>query len=798
MNRFEDQLMPHLTVKMRPQARQENVVTDGSLRVSVLTGRLFRVETGSFTDEATQAVWFRDLPAVAFTAAREEDFLIIRTDAVTLSLNKKNIEESIVTFPDGKQAKLDNTGNLLGTFCTLDTSDGRYLRMDPSVTIYDREHIPLETGVCSRSGVAVYDDSKSLLLLQDGQLSQRKEGSRDLYVFAYGHDYAGAVKALYSICGPTPVIPRFALGNWWSRYWPYTQQEYLDVMDNFSDEGIPISVAVIDMDWHHVQIDQDFGITEKGLDDEIYGGTSGWTGYTWNETLFPDHCALLQDLHERGMHVTLNLHPALGIRWFEKPYRATAEAMGLDPEEKRPVSFQIENPKFVNNYLNLVHHPMEDEGVDFWWIDWQQGTTTALKGLDPLWALNHYHYLDNQERKGRGLILSRYAGIGSHRYPLGFSGDIHMDWEFLDYMPYFTATAANAGYGWWSHDIGGHHRGERDEELYLRWLQFGVFSPINRLHCCPSVVTSKEPWTLTVPFRAAAGEWFRFRHSLIPYLYAESWRNTLEGRPLIRPMYYGWPEEEAAYEADHQYLFGDLLAAPITAHSAELGIAKKRVWLPEGRWTDIFSGGLYQGGRWIDVYRDAGAMPVFAGEGTVLPLDPDPDNRCETPSRLDVLVFNGSSACTMWEGEKPDRVEFVTRQEEAGVQKLMIENQSIGREFHVFFKNVEEGTVALLVNHGERPVTMRHNRCLQAIFSLAPGEQAELTVSFQEPDWEKVLRAQILACFLMLPQRNTYKDAEWEKTRSFTTEREWEAWIDALALPETGKGMLRERVHMLG
>lgn len=114
--------------------------------------------------------------------------------------------------------------------------------------------------------------------------------------------------------------------------------------------------------------------------------------------------------------------------------------------------------------------------------------------LDPLWLLNHYHYQDSCKNAEGGVILSRYAGPGSHRYPVGFSGDTIISWNSLRFQPYFTATASNIGYSWWSHDIGGHMLGDYDEELQTRWLQFGVFSPITRLHSSRSPFNSKEPW----------------------------------------------------------------------------------------------------------------------------------------------------------------------------------------------------------------------------------------------------------------------------------------------------------------
>lgn len=789
MNYFAGELMPHLRITPRPLANSENMITYGGYRVTVLTDRLFRVEQGSFTDEATQSIWYRDFPQVDYSWREEKGILIVKTAALVLSVDLHNFAESTAQFADGTIAKLDNSENLLGTCSTLDTN-GSHLRENPAVNKYDRDHIPLDMGVCARNGVAVYDDSDSLLLYPSGKLVPRNAGM-DAYVFAYGHDYKGAVKALYTLCGDTPVVPRWALGNWWCRYWPYTQQEYINLMDNFSDDGIPMSVGVIDMDWHYVQVDDDFGIREKGLDDENYGGTDGWTGYTWNKKLFPDHVALLQELHDRGMHTTLNLHPALGVRWYEKPYRQMAENMGMDPDEKKVVPFRIADERFVNNYLNVLHHPLEEEGVDFWWVDWQQGKDSGMAGLDPLWALNHYHYLDSVHRRGEGLILSRYAGVGSHRYPVGFSGDIHMDWEFLDYMPYFTATAANVGYGWWSHDIGGHHRGLRDEELYLRWLQFGVFSPINRIHCCPAEVTAKEPWTLSEPTRAMAEKWFRFRHKLVPYLYSASLKNALDGIPLIRPMYYEWPEEDAAYEADHQYMFGDLLAAPITEKSKELGMAEKKVWLPEGVWTDIFTNLTYIGNRWISIYRDSGSIPVFAKAGTILPLDAKVRNDCATPDALDLYVYTGTDAYKLLEGGKYDTTTFSTIMVEDETQRLLISG-SKARKYHVYFKNVEDGDCALIVNGKSHSLTVRHNRCLQAIFKLNEGDDAQLTVTWAKEDDVLICRSNVLKRFIQLPLDNWYKEKQWEIGRRCNSVEEFKAWINQLDLPETGKMMLLE------
>lgn len=794
-------LYDYLVPKLRPFARKENMVTRGGLRLTVLADRLFRIETvpsGGFVDEASQLVWYRDGCPVQFSLKEDRGVLRLDTGAVQLCIPTDRPLEGYVSFPDGREAGLDNVGNLLGTFRTLDTTDGKHLRILPDVNIYDKEHIPLGLGVCSESGVTVLDDSDSLLLMSNGKLVPRPNGTRDLYVFAYGHDYAGAVRALYEISGYPPAIPRWALGNWWSRYWPYTQDEYLELMERFDDEGIPISVAVIDMDWHYVDIDRQFGISEKGLDGEEYGGTEGWTGYTWNERLFPNHVAFLKKLHEQGRRTSLNLHPALGLRWFEKRYVDMARYVGLDPETKRHIPFAIHDENFVAGYFDAVHHPLEDEGVDFWWIDWQQGNKTAQKGLDPLWALNHYHWLDNEHRTGDGLILSRYCGPGAHRYPVGFSGDTLMNWEFLRYMPYFTSTSANIGFGWWSHDIGGHYHGERDDELYLRWLQFGVFSPINRIHCCPAPTVSKEPWTLPSGAREIATKWFRLRHMLIPYIYTYACLGKLKGKQLISPMYHQWPEEPEAYEADGQYMFGEsLLVAPITEHSEDLGMGEADVWLPEGRWTDIFTGLVYDGGRRLHMLRDMGSIPALAKAGTVLTLDAEPDSRCTEPEKLLVRVFPGNGTFQLYEGSpnEPPVTVFTQSMEEDGRLSLEISmppgKWDTGRSFELRFEGIFSGELIMQVCGERRPVRTRRCGGLRAEFALHSGENAALELHWKPETPRERLERELLQLLIRLPQDNMYKEKEWERLKTMT-KTEIMRYVQKLDFPVAGIKMLEE------
>ena len=205
-----------------------------------------------------------------------------------------------------------------------------------------------------------------------------------MYFLGYGREYLKCLKDFYRLCGNAHAA-KIALGNWWSRFYPYSEEEYKDLIMKFNEEGIPFSVAVIDMDWHLRDIDPKYG--------------SGWTGYTWNRDLFPDPEGFMDWLHKQGLHVTLNVHPADGVRAFEEMYTEMARELGVDYEKGDKIHFDITDPKFMQAYFKYLHHPHEEMGVDFWWIDWQQGTRTKIEGLDPL-MLNHFHFLDNR-RKGK-------------------------------------------------------------------------------------------------------------------------------------------------------------------------------------------------------------------------------------------------------------------------------------------------------------------------------------------------------------------------------------------------------------
>ena len=644
------------TLNAHPAMNPDSVIQGDHWRIGLITDALVRFEwsdSGRFVDDATQMAMVRDFgEKPEFTVAERNGWLEIDTPSLHISYNQRKFS------PEGLYATvkhvnaIENTWhygdvqrrNLGGTYRTLDEANGR---------------IPVDPGVNSTDGWAIIDDSKSNVIRETAEVNgnhndfgtwvtPKEEPTTDLYLFGYGHRYREAVHALYRLTGPTPLLPRFVLGNWWSRYHRYTETEYRQLVERFEKEGIPFTTAVIDMDWHLVDdVDPKYG--------------SGWTGYTWNKDFFPDPKRFLNWLHEHGMKATLNVHPRDGVRAFEELYPQVAKAMNIDPESGEAVQFDLTDPKFMEVYFDQLHHPMEEDGVDFWWIDWQQGGLTRQPGLDPLWGLNHLHYLDSarndgsdySERNPRPLTFSRYAGPGSHRYPIGFSGDTVVTWESLKFQPEFTACASNIGYGWWSHDIGGHMFGYRDEELEVRWYQLGAFSPINRLHSSNSPFSGKEPWNFNRDVSAAMVDALRLRHAMMPYLYTMNYRAAEAGRPLVEPMYWQNPDTPDAYEVPDEFRFGtELVVAPIVSpDDAAACRGRADAWLPQGEWFDFFDGRRYvssdAAGRRLEVWRSLDRTPVFAKAGAIVPLQDVAEsgeavNSIANPQALRVLVFPGA------------------------------------------------------------------------------------------------------------------------------------------------------------
>ena len=634
--------------RYHPVADPRAVVIAGHARFTVLTPQLIRLEwaaNGKFEDRASLVFLNRKLPVPPFTHETASDGrTIIKTSALTLvytpgnSDGKFKADDLRITFNlDGKEVEwtpgTEDTGNLLGTARTLDMVRGSNVKLGP--------------GLISRNGWTVVDDSKRQLFdsadfsFTEGERSPwpwmelRPPGDRqDWYFFGYGHDYRRALHDFTRVAGKIPLPPRFAFGAWWSRYWSYTDQEFGQLIQGFHQHTTPLDVLVIDMDWHPT-----FNEVAGNNKLDASGHRLGWTGYSWNKLLFPDPNQFLAGVHNEGLKATVNLHPAGGIEPWETHYPEMARAMGIDPSTKRYVPFDITSKKFATDYMNIMIHPLERQGINFFWLDWQQEDTTGIPGLNPTWWLNYVFFTD-QEREGkRALLFHRWGGLGNHRYQIGFSGDTISVWASLAFQPYFTATAANVGYAYWSHDIGGHKPGAIGPELYLRWIQWGIFSPVLRTHTTKNPDAERRIWAYPEPYADLMHRAFVRRYAMQPYIYTEARRTYDTGLAFLHPLYYDWPEAPEAYAAKNEYMFGDsILADPVTEPvDKDSKLARVSVWLPPGDWMEWDTGARFRGPITVDRSFSISQIPLYVKAGSIIPMQPAMSYTGEKP--VDPLIL---------------------------------------------------------------------------------------------------------------------------------------------------------------
>ena len=632
-----------------PVADPEAVVTSGSARFTVLTSRMIRIQysqTAQFEDRATFAIVNRRLPVPEFTTESSDGYLYIRTADVELRYKEGSVFRASDKKPDNLMVTFrmngrkciwypgkDDSMNLLGTNRTLDTAWG------------DNARGKLEKGLLSRAGWSIIDESPSATR-GDGSTTyafeQKEEGitwwaspvdrtAIDWYFLGYGHDYKDCLSDYTKVGGRVPLPPKYIFGYWYSRYWAYTQNEFQQIVRDAENYDVPMDVLIMDMDWHK----------------------SGWTGWSWNTSRIPSPRTLINYIHSHGLRTALNLHPSDGVGTHEDSYKAMARDLG--DTSGGTLIWKVEDYDYMKALFKDVLRPHEKEGVDFWWLDWQQALTVGKHGqekdytpaegsetLGETFWCNHTFFEDMQKNRPelRPVIYHRWGGLGSHRYPICFSGDTWAAWSTLGYEIFFTSNASNVLYDYWGHDLGGHQGGDNDPELLLRWLQFGAYTPIFRTHATNDRKLERRIWKY--PNFEQLREAIRLRYQLFPYLYTAARETYDTGIGMNRPLYYDYPEDGNAYTYEDEYMFGgDMLVAPIYTPSTN-GYSGRMIWLPEGEWWDVTRRCLVPGQQAFYSAYTLDQFPVFYRSGSIIPFYPVRRTVVGDPGEIILQVVPGS------------------------------------------------------------------------------------------------------------------------------------------------------------
>lgn len=637
-----------------PRADSRALVVHGHARFTVLSPNALRLEWAAdsvFEDRSSLVAVNRTLPLPDFTTTVSGTTLTISTEALTLTHRDDgrpfDPSNTTVTFATGSMRGtwvpgLADSANLLGTTRTLDGADGDLITRDST-------HVVLEPGLLSRSGWTLIDDS-ARPLFDDAPwpwVIPRPSGERrDLYLFAYGHDYRRMLKEFIAIAGPIPIPPRSAFGYWYSRWRTSTEAELRELVTTFRSLDIPLDVLLIDMDWHITALPEFFNGEARKKDQA--GQDYGWTGFTWNRNLFPDPPRFLRWMDHQGIQIGLNLHPASGVQPHEEKYPAMAHALGIDPATRAYVPFNIVDRRFARAYFDTLLHPLEEDGVDLWWLDWQQWNTTTIPGVNPTFYLNYLHFTDMQQRaRRRPMIYHRWGGLGNHRYQIGFSGDTKISWASLAYQPYFTITAANVGFGYWGNDIGGFYGPPNTPELFTRWFQFGVFSPILKTHATGrDFAILRKLWEYPHATFLHLRDLVHLRYALIPYLYTAAQAAHSSGVSPCHPLYYDHPDREEAYAFTNEYYFGpDMIVHPVTRPlGGDSLFTMQSTWLPPGAWYEWHTGTVLNGDTTIARPFRITDVPVYIRAGAIIPTAPRMSSTASwRRDSLTLLVFPGGA-----------------------------------------------------------------------------------------------------------------------------------------------------------
>lgn len=650
---------------MKAETTDGVVYRDKNVRFTVVADGLIRMEyapKGKFVDDKSFVAVNREYPKTNAKVSDDGRIVTVSTPKMTLTYEKSkgpftSSNLKITSAPGMKQFEwhpgMQQKENLRGTTTTLDRWDGADLQKRDSIDKDKWHSVPqeLEPGLLARDGWTLIDDSRNFLFDGDPEWDWVKErkapkGSQDWYFLSYGDDYKGALQGFTLLSGKPALPPRYAFGYWWSRWWAYSEHEFRQLVNDFRAYDIPLEVLVVDMDWHYTDADH-----------------GGWTGWTWNRRLFPEPQRFLNYLRDENLNITLNLHPASGVKKFESCYPELARDNGINPASEKDVPWVSSDKRFMKSIFKHILTPMEKEGVSFWWLDWQQDEfDSKIDSLSNIWWINHAFFTEMEKNRDvRPMIYHRWGGLGNHRYQIGFSGDNYATWKSLAYLPYFTKTASNVLYGFWCHDLGGHYMAPGgtaiDPELYVRSLQFGAYSPVMRTHSNKNAKLTKEPWNFDRHTLNALRQSIQRRYEMAPYVYTMARKAHDTGLSIVRPMYYDYPTAEEAYQGDNQYMFGDnMIVVPVTEPSTD-GYATVKVWLPEGQWYENATGTMLDGGRTLQRRFAINEVPVFIKAGSVIPFHADKVNTLRHNDHAIALhVFpGGDGTFTLYEDNGNDK-----------------------------------------------------------------------------------------------------------------------------------------------
>ncbi len=406
-----------------------------------------------------------------------------------------------------------------------------------------------------------------------------------------------------------------------------------ELVDSFEKQEIPLSIVVLDKDWHKRAYNKKEHLK---------------TGFTFNDEYFKNPAAMINYLHGKSIRLGLSVDPTEGIYNIDNNY---SEALKYLEEHDGKIPFNVYDPRFIDVYLKLFIHPLDEMGIDFFWLDFFDKDKLEEEAL-----LKHYQFYDMmRDYKRRPMVLAKNTLIAPHRYPVLYSGKSVVSWETLKQIPKHNIMSFHNGANMWAHDIGGYFKGAEDSELYTRFVQLGCFSPILKFGADKGKYYKREPWRWDIKTYTIVKDYLNLRHKLIPYIYSEVYKYHKFGTPLIKPLYYTNPDlyDDVLYSNEY-YFGGGLFVCPIiTSKDYVMDRSVHNFYIPEGTWYDFVTGKKFPGGKnYISFFRDQ-EYPVFAKAGAIIQMRKNESiNDTTPPTNMEIDIFPGkSNSYTLFEDD---------------------------------------------------------------------------------------------------------------------------------------------------
>lgn len=455
---------------------------------------------------------------------------------------------------------------------------------------------------------------------KNNTLAYETSSGRKTYQVIAAGNWQALVQNYTRLTGTQPLPPRWAFGNFSSRFGYHNQAEVEKTIKRYEDDQIPVDAIILDLYW--------FGKTVQG--------TMG--NLEWDKDNFPEPEKMMAGLNAKNIKTILITEPFIlttSSKWNE----AAGKKILATGKDGKPFTydFYFGNTGIVDifkpegkHWFWDIYKNLAKQGVAGWWGDLGEPEVFPAEAITAKGSADQVHniYGHNWAKliaegyqkdfpETRPFILMRAGYSGSQRYGMiPWSGDVSRSWSGLQSQPEIALQMGMQGIGYMHSDLGGFAGDYFDNELYIRWLQYGVFQPVFRPHAQEDVAS--EPVYKDIATKAKAKKQIELRYQLLPYNYTLAFENATNGQPLMRPLFFEEPGSQKLLSSSESYLWGDaFLVHPIT----KPGLTSASVYFPKsGNWFDFYTDEKYAGGTSVNVKVTEDHLPVFVRGGAFVPM----------------------------------------------------------------------------------------------------------------------------------------------------------------------------------